>query len=127
MSIYKFIHWKSDLEKNNDNKIFASIQIIYDSIPDAEEFIIHQLRKTLNQPEPSIYFLLSELLRKTFPQAVDNDIKYGKIVEPDHWYGCTIIVWNDYIPEGEYEGWHQCSNDLDEHCPSDSIRYISAN
>lgn len=50
---------------------------------------------------------MAEEIRKTFPQAKDEDICAGKVTASSFVKNFTIVTWNTHLPEGEYPGWHQ--------------------
>lgn len=50
---------------------------------------------------------MADELRKTFPQATDEEIKGGKVSESRRVKGFTIVAWSGHIPRGEYPDWSQ--------------------
>lgn len=46
-------------------------------------------------------------LRKTFPQATDDQIHCGKVIRSVSVDGFTIVTWNAHLPKDKYDGWAQ--------------------
>lgn len=50
---------------------------------------------------------MADELRRTFPQAKNEDIICSQITKSFYADGHTLIEWRAEIPEGEYPGWDQ--------------------
>lgn len=48
---------------------------------------------------------MAEELRKTFPQAKDEDIECGRVTKSSYCQGFAIIIWRGKIEKKYYEGW----------------------
>ncbi len=93
MSKYRYIYWRNDIKPNEKNERFANVHILLgygESITD--------------------YRNMADEIRKTFPQATDDQISGSKITKSSFVNGFTIVMWNAHIPEGEYLGWTQVEN-----------------
>jgi len=100
MAVHKNIFWQDGMNRNQKGERFANVHVMVGynqgSITDLQE--------------------MAEELRKTFPQANNNEICSRKVIESSYCYGFTLIIWNDYIPEGDYPGWRQIDNGRMDYC-----------
>jgi hypothetical protein len=90
VATYRYIYWRNDLTPNEENERFANVHLLLgygNRITDYKD--------------------MADELRKTFPQATDDQISGSKITKSSFVNGFTIVMWNAHIPEGEYLGWRQ--------------------
>ncbi len=94
MAKNKFIYWRPDIKLNSEGEMFANVHLLvgYNTACIAD------------------FLRMADELRETFPQAGNDKIQGGKVSTSATLEGHTIITWNEYIPKGEYPGWHQMDN-----------------
>ena len=90
MTTYYYIHWRSDLSKKDGNR-FANVHLLIG----------------YNQQTITDFQNMANELRKTFPQATNDDIRCGSVQKSSYCQNFSIIMWDRYLPEGEYPGWQQ--------------------
>lgn len=91
MSTYKNIYWRNDVPRNAEGLRFANVHLLVG----------------YNQGCISDFMEMVLELQETFPQSSLKDIGASKVVTSSSVKGFSIVTWNAYIPEGEYEGWYQ--------------------
>ena len=89
MSVHKLLHWSDDLE-GKDGKKFCNVHLLQGYTP---------------QTIPA-YMKLIEEMQKTFPFVKVEEVNLGKVTHSAWCKGFTIIAWNGYLEQKEYEGWH---------------------
>ncbi|MBU6501068.1 MAG: hypothetical protein KGJ89_02995 [Patescibacteria group bacterium] len=90
----KYIYWRKDLISKEKGKTFANVHMLVG----------------YNQGTIADFQEMASELRKTFPVALDSEIRVGKVVESRSVFGFSIITWSSSIPRGEYPGWEQIEN-----------------
>ena len=100
MSMLKYIYWRPDLSRDGEGKVRANIHLLVG----------------YNQGTLVDFHNMAEELRRTFPQATDEEIRGGKVFRSSQVDGFTIITWSAYLPKGEYPGWEQVENGSIEYC-----------
>jgi len=92
-AIYKNIFWRTDIKPDKNGLGFANVHVL------------------ANCKLPTLFDLqnMAEELRKTFPQTKDSEIYCGHIIDSDYpdYKDCTILVWNAFIPPGDYPDWNK--------------------
>jgi hypothetical protein len=91
MAMYKNIFWRPDMPLNEKGETFANVHLMIG----------------YNQASITDFRKMAAELRKTFPQATDDEICGGKVIKSTYCQGFTLITWNAYIPKGNYTGWRQ--------------------
>jgi len=99
MSMQQIIRWRKDMARSSEGMTFANVHLLV----------------CYNQRTIADYQEMAALLRKTFPQAKDDEIVCGNVRMSATVDGASIIAWNAYIPKGEYPGWDQTEEDC-EYC-----------
>ncbi len=95
MSEFKYIYWQPNVEANDKGERFAEIHLLV-SDP-----------TNVKKPSISVFREMAEELRKTFPQATEDQICAGKVYESMFVLGHLIVAWEGYIPKKDYPGWSQ--------------------
>ena len=90
MSEKCFIYWRKDRAKKF-GETFAHVHLLVG----------------YNQGTIADFQAMVTKLRKTFPEAPNDQIYCGKITTSRFYKGFSIVSWNAYIPEGDYLGWDQ--------------------
>ena len=92
----KCIYWHGGSGLNRKGEMFAEVHILVG----------------YNNGTISDFQKMANVLRKTFPQAKDNQISPGKISQSRRFglCGLSIIAWRGFIPKGRYPGWIQYEN-----------------
>lgn len=94
MSRHQYILWRDDMQKNADGLRFANILILVG----------------YTQETVADYMKLADEMRETFPDAPNNRMVCSTVRESDRVKNFTCLSYNDYVPEGEYPGWHQAND-----------------
>lgn len=94
MATYKYIYWRDDMPKNEQGERFANIHLLIG----------------YNQGSITDFHNMAEEMRKTFPQATDDQVCCGKVTKSSYVLGFSIASLNTHIPEGDYPDWTQKSN-----------------
>ena len=87
MNQYKFIYWRPDIKKRDDDLAFCNVHIIQQTQSTIMEFI------------PLARQLEDEL------GADPEQVQFGKITKSSSFPGYTIAMWNGYIKRGTHPGW----------------------
>ncbi|HEY9584790.1 MAG TPA: hypothetical protein VJI33_04420 [Candidatus Paceibacterota bacterium] len=94
MATHKYIYWRPDSPKNEAGETFANVHLLVG----------------YNQASISDFRKMADELRKTFPQATDDEICGGKVFKSSFVAGFTIVTWGAHIPTGDYPDWQQKPN-----------------
>lgn len=100
MGKHKYIYWRPDMRRNEAGEMFANVHYLIG----------------YNQGSITDLQKMAEEIRKTFPQAKDEDICAGKITASSFVKGFTIVTWSTHLPKGEYPDWYQFDNGKMEYC-----------
>ena len=90
MATYRYIYWRSDMGKKEGNR-FANIHLLVG----------------YNQRTITDFQGMADELRQTFPGATNDEIRCGSVIKSSYCQEFSLIMWDTYIPEGEYSGWQQ--------------------
>lgn len=99
MAIYKNIIWREDMKLTVQGEVFANVHLMVG----------------YNQASITDLQGMAEELRKTFPQAKDNEICCSKVTKSSYCQGFTLITWNAHIPRKDYPGWRVIDSTLVEY------------
>lgn len=98
MSIYKYIYWHPEYEPIDkgigDGKYLAQIHILVG----------------YNRGTIANFQSMADELRKTFPDATNDEIAAGKVTKSSRVKGFSIISTGLRIEKREYPGWDQIHN-----------------
>jgi len=100
MNELKNIYWRHDMPVNGKGEVYANVHLIFSH----------------KQETLSNFRIMADELRKTFPQATDDEIQVGKIFQSSCVGGYKIVAWDAYIPRGDYPGWQQQDEAKVEYC-----------
>jgi hypothetical protein len=101
MATHKYIYWRDDMKGTNKD------------VPDGHCFANVHLLVGYNQATITDFISMADELRKTFPQATNDQITGGKVFKSSSVDGHTIITWSGVIKRThnkkplKYDGWHQ--------------------
>lgn len=91
MAREKHIYWSRSASVYSDGKMDANVHLLVG----------------YNRGSLVDLHKMADELRKTFPQATDEEICASMVFESDRVKGFTIITWSGHIAHGEYPGWEQ--------------------
>lgn len=94
MSMHKYIYWHNQPDSimtKKDGKRWANVHLLIG----------------YNQGTIVDFQKMAAILRETFPEAKDEDIKCGKVWASSYVNSFSIISWNVHLDEGSYDGWIQ--------------------
>lgn len=91
MAIHKYIYWRNDMPRNGIGQRFANIHLLVG----------------YNLATISDFHEMAAEMRETFPQAIDDKVRCGKVHESSFVRGFSLISFDTYLPDGEYPGWVQ--------------------
>jgi hypothetical protein len=100
MVALRYIYWRPDMKPNEKGETYANVHLL----------VGH------NQGSITDFRKMADELRKTFPQATDDEICGGRVFRSAFVSGHTIITWNAHIPKGDYPGWQQKNEGRMEYC-----------
>src|SRR5688572_14921836 len=100
MGMRKYIYWRNDCP-SKDGKSFVNVHLLVG----------------YNQATITDFQGMAAELRKTFPEAKDDEIGCGKIHKSSCVDGFSIIRWSTYLSYGtSYEGWISVDGGDMEYC-----------
>lgn len=88
MAKRKFIHWRTDMPKNNKGETFANVHIL-----------------VANDGTVQDYENMAKEMQETFPLATNDEIICRKVQHSDSILGYSLASWNTYLSEADYHGW----------------------
>lgn len=91
MAVRKYIYWRPDLSKNDQGQMSANVHYLIG----------------YNSCSITAFQEMAAEVRKTFPQATDDQVECGKVHKSSSVNGFSIVTWSGHLPEGEYPGWTQ--------------------
>jgi hypothetical protein len=95
MATHQYIYWRPDLKKGFSGE----------EIPDSHVFAhIHYL-VGFNRGTITAFQEMAAELRKTFPQASDDEIVCGTVHKSSYCNRFSIIIWSGVIERKEYPDW----------------------
>lgn len=100
MATHKYIYWRPDSKSNEKGETYANVHLLVG----------------YNQATISDFRKMADELRKTFPQATDDEISGGKVFKSSTVDGHTIITWSAHLPKESYPGWSQKDGGRMEYC-----------
>lgn len=89
MRVERYIYWRKDYEPK-DGLHFANIHYLVG----------------YNDHSVSAYLDMAAEIRKTFPQATNNDLICGEVRKSHCVKGFSIITYNAWIEKKSYDGWY---------------------
>ncbi len=96
MSSYKYMYPRPDLRRNDEGQMYVNVHLLM-GYHDSLSFIAEMAAE----------------LRKTFPQAKDEDIHVSKVTHSGFVKNFTLMTWSAFLSEGPYEGWHQLLREVE--------------
>lgn len=91
----KYLYWRPDMKEAEKNAptgyAYAHVHLLVGYCPQTIPY----------------YQAMIEEMRKTFPMIKPEDVGLGQVTSSSCVKGFTIITWNGYVPQKDYEsqGW----------------------
>ncbi len=94
LNLRKHIYWRKDMSSSGKGKMFANVHLLVGYCPTTIAY----------------FQALAEELRKTFPEAKDEDLYCGQVTKSHSVDGFTLLRWNAEIDKKEYKGFASHEN-----------------